>query len=118
MRITLLPGAHVPYAALAGLPKHKIEECAARQQAHIDSGTQVIVGVNKFINEGAGAVSGFTTCLSGPVMTCRLTSCWPTCSSACLSHLCSSVGSCNLCAKNCNLCAKYYCSRKLLVWFT
>eukprot|EP00878_Enallax_costatus_P015889 GHUV01016655.1.p1 GENE.GHUV01016655.1~~GHUV01016655.1.p1 ORF type:complete len:690 (+),score=180.92 GHUV01016655.1:298-2367(+) len=37
-------------ALLAGLPKRKIEECAARQQAHIDSGTQVIVGVNKFVN--------------------------------------------------------------------
>jgi hypothetical protein len=33
----------------AGLPKRKIEECAARQQARIDSGSQVIVGVNKFI---------------------------------------------------------------------
>ena len=33
----------------AGLPKLKIEECAARQQARIDSGSQVIVGVNKFI---------------------------------------------------------------------
>ncbi|KAK2075972.1 hypothetical protein QBZ16_001308 [Prototheca wickerhamii] len=35
-------------AIVAGLPKLKIEECAARQQAHIDSGRQVIVGVNKY----------------------------------------------------------------------
>lgn len=35
-------------AIIAGLPKLKIEECAARQQAHIDSGRQVIVGVNKY----------------------------------------------------------------------
>lgn len=34
-----------------GLPKRKIEECAARQQARIDSGSQVIVGVNKFITQ-------------------------------------------------------------------
>lgn len=33
----------------SGLPKSKIEECAARQQAQIDSGAQVIVGVNKFV---------------------------------------------------------------------
>jgi methylmalonyl-CoA mutase len=31
----------------AGLPKRRIEECAARAQARIDSGKQVIVGVNK-----------------------------------------------------------------------
>jgi methylmalonyl-CoA mutase len=35
-------------AIVAGLPKLKIEECAARQQARIDSGRQVIVGVNKY----------------------------------------------------------------------
>jgi len=35
-------------AIVAGLPKLKIEECAARQQAQIDSGKQVIVGVNKY----------------------------------------------------------------------
>jgi methylmalonyl-CoA mutase N-terminal domain/subunit len=42
-----------PYAA--GLPKRKIEECAARQQARVDSGAQVIVGVNKFISQATGA---------------------------------------------------------------
>lgn len=38
---------------LAGLPKLKIEECAARQQARIDGGAQVIVGVNKYIPKEA-----------------------------------------------------------------
>jgi methylmalonyl-CoA mutase len=32
----------------AGLPKRKIEEAAARTQARIDSGEQVVVGVNRF----------------------------------------------------------------------
>ncbi len=32
----------------AGLPKHRIEESAARIQARIDSGKQVIVGVNRW----------------------------------------------------------------------
>eukprot|EP00197_Chlamydomonas_leiostraca_P007123 CAMPEP_0202862898 /NCGR_PEP_ID=MMETSP1391-20130828/3763_1 /ASSEMBLY_ACC=CAM_ASM_000867 /TAXON_ID=1034604 /ORGANISM="Chlamydomonas leiostraca, Strain SAG 11-49" /LENGTH=664 /DNA_ID=CAMNT_0049542493 /DNA_START=222 /DNA_END=2216 /DNA_ORIENTATION=+ len=36
-------------AVVSGLPKRRIEECAARQQSHIDSGSQVIVGVNKFV---------------------------------------------------------------------
>lgn len=31
-----------------GLPKMRIEEAAARRQAHIDSGEEVIVGVNKY----------------------------------------------------------------------
>ena len=31
-----------------GLPKMRIEEAAARRQAHIDSGKEVIVGVNKY----------------------------------------------------------------------
>jgi methylmalonyl-CoA mutase len=31
-----------------GLPKLRIEESAARRQAHIDSGAEVIVGVNKY----------------------------------------------------------------------
>ena len=35
-------------AIVSGLPKLRIEECAARQQARIDSGRQVIVGVNKY----------------------------------------------------------------------
>lgn len=35
-------------AVAAGMPKLRIEECAARRQARIDSGTEVIVGVNKY----------------------------------------------------------------------
>jgi methylmalonyl-CoA mutase len=35
-------------AIARGLPKLRIEECAARTQARIDSGEQVIVGVNRF----------------------------------------------------------------------
>jgi methylmalonyl-CoA mutase len=31
-----------------GLPKMRIEEAAARRQAHIDSGQEIIVGVNRF----------------------------------------------------------------------
>ena len=36
----------------AGIPKLRIEEAAARAQARIDSGTQTIVGVNKYLVEG------------------------------------------------------------------
>lgn len=35
-------------AVSSGWPKLKIEECAARRQANIDSGKEVIVGVNKY----------------------------------------------------------------------
>ncbi|KAJ3583058.1 hypothetical protein NHX12_034503 [Muraenolepis orangiensis] len=35
-------------AVAEGIPKLRIEECAARKQARIDSGTEVIVGVNKY----------------------------------------------------------------------
>lgn len=35
----------------AGIPKMRIEEAAARKQARIDSGKDVIVGVNKYQNE-------------------------------------------------------------------
>lgn len=38
-------------AIVSGMPKLKIEECAARQQAMIDSGRRVIVGVNKYTPE-------------------------------------------------------------------
>jgi len=34
-------------AVVEGIPKLRIEECAARRQARIDSGNEVIVGVNK-----------------------------------------------------------------------
>ncbi|CAH1787981.1 unnamed protein product [Owenia fusiformis] len=36
-------------AVAAGMPKLRIEECAARRQARIDSGSEVIVGVNKYV---------------------------------------------------------------------
>lgn len=35
-------------AVAEGIPKLKIEECAAIKQARIDSGTETIVGVNKY----------------------------------------------------------------------
>ncbi|KAJ8378806.1 hypothetical protein AAFF_G00236230 [Aldrovandia affinis] len=35
-------------AVAEGLPKLRIEECSARRQARIDSGSEVIVGVNKY----------------------------------------------------------------------
>ena len=35
-------------AIAAGLPQRRIEEAAARRQAHIDSGQDVIVGLNRF----------------------------------------------------------------------
>lgn len=38
-------------AVAQGIPKLKIEECAAKKQARIDSGTDVIVGVNQFVLE-------------------------------------------------------------------
>ncbi|XP_040570255.1 methylmalonyl-CoA mutase, mitochondrial [Lepeophtheirus salmonis] len=36
-------------AVASGWPKLKIEECAARRQANIDSSKEVIVGVNKYV---------------------------------------------------------------------
>ncbi|XP_029656426.1 methylmalonyl-CoA mutase, mitochondrial-like, partial [Octopus sinensis] len=36
-------------AVVDGMPKRRIEEAAAKRQARIDSGQEVIVGVNKFI---------------------------------------------------------------------
>ena len=35
-------------AIISGMPKMRIEESAARRQAKIDSGAEVIVGVNKY----------------------------------------------------------------------
>ena len=35
-------------AVVAGMPKQRIEEAAARKQAHIDRGEEVVVGVNKY----------------------------------------------------------------------
>ena len=39
-----------------GIPKMRIEEAAARRQAHIDSGTETIVGVNKYRLEKEEAI--------------------------------------------------------------
>merc|ERR1712025_517705 len=41
----------------AGMPKARIEESAARLQARIDSGQQVVVGVNKYRTEDGGEES-------------------------------------------------------------
>ncbi|KAL9647254.1 hypothetical protein ABK040_012606 [Willaertia magna] len=35
----------------SGLPKRKIEECATKKQARIDSNQEIIVGVNKFVTK-------------------------------------------------------------------
>ncbi|MCV6546102.1 MAG: methylmalonyl-CoA mutase [Cohaesibacter sp.] len=40
----------------AGIPKLRIEEAAAKTQARIDSGTQTVVGVNKFKPENEAAI--------------------------------------------------------------
>lgn len=39
-----------------GMPQYKIEESAAKRQARIDSGTEVIVGVNKYKSQVADKV--------------------------------------------------------------
>ena len=43
-------------AVVAGLPKQRIEESAAKRQAAIEKGDQVIVGVNKFQSDANEAV--------------------------------------------------------------
>ncbi|KAI5611229.1 methylmalonyl-CoA mutase, mitochondrial, partial [Silurus asotus] len=43
-------------AVAEGIPKLRIEECAARRQARIDSGSEVIVGVNKYRLENEESV--------------------------------------------------------------
>src|SRR5579871_6539335 len=40
----------------AGLPKLRIEEASAKTQARIDSGTQSVIGVNKFRSENEAAI--------------------------------------------------------------
>lgn len=37
----------------SGLPKQRIEEAAAIKQANIDTGKEIIVGVNKYVHEGS-----------------------------------------------------------------
>ena len=41
----------------AGIPKLRIEEAAARKQARIDSGQDIIVGVNKYVLEEEDAIT-------------------------------------------------------------
>ncbi len=43
-------------AVIDGLPKQRIEESAARRQAAIEQGAQVIVGVNKFQSDAKAAI--------------------------------------------------------------
>src|SRR3954466_7718913 len=43
-------------AVASGMPKLRIEESAARRQALIDKGEEVIVGVNKYRTDAAGSV--------------------------------------------------------------
>ena len=43
-------------AVSAGMPKLRIEEAAARRQASVDRGEEVVVGVNKYVSEDAGEV--------------------------------------------------------------
>ena len=40
----------------AGVPKRRIEETATRTQAHIDNGTQAVIGVNRYKPPGADAL--------------------------------------------------------------
>jgi len=47
-------------AVASGMPKLRIEECSARQQARIDSGTDTIVGVNKYRLENEDPIDVLT----------------------------------------------------------
>ena len=44
-------------AVIQGIPKLKIEECAAKKQARIDSGKDIIVGVNSYRLENEPTVN-------------------------------------------------------------
>jgi len=48
-------------AVVDGWPKARIEEAAARKQARVDSGADVVVGVNKYVQEAAADASGAGT---------------------------------------------------------
>ena len=41
-------------AVAAGMPKLRIEEAAARRQARVDRGEEVVVGVNRFVSDDGG----------------------------------------------------------------
>ena len=43
-------------AVVAGMPKQRIEESAARKQARVDRGEEVVVGVNKYRPENQGNI--------------------------------------------------------------
>ena len=47
-------------AILSGLPKRWIEESAAKRQAKIDSGQEVLVGVNRYVSEKSETPSVFS----------------------------------------------------------
>ncbi|KAK1862638.1 hypothetical protein I4F81_005206 [Pyropia yezoensis] len=47
-------------AVVDGWPKARIEEAAARKQARVDSGADVVVGVNKYVQEAAPSAPGAT----------------------------------------------------------
>ena len=42
-------------AVAAGMPKLRIEEAAARRQAHVDRGEEVVVGVNRYVSDDDAA---------------------------------------------------------------
>ena len=48
-------------AVATGMPKQRIEECATRKQARIDGGTDVIVGINKYLPAEGESVSTYRT---------------------------------------------------------
>ena len=43
-------------AVAAGMPKLRIEEAAARRQARVDRGEEVVVGVNRYVSDDSGDV--------------------------------------------------------------
>jgi methylmalonyl-CoA mutase len=47
-------------AILSGLPKQWIEACAAKRQARLDSGEEVLVGVNRYTSESAEPTEVFS----------------------------------------------------------
>ena len=56
-------------AVASGMPKRRIEECAARKQARIDSSSDVIVGVNKY-EPKPGAEQPAPSCASSTTRRC------------------------------------------------
>lgn len=52
-------------AVVDGWPKARIEEAAARKQARVDSGADVVVGVNKYVQEAAPPPSASAAASAG-----------------------------------------------------